>query len=122
MSAFTRLSSTRAAPPCLTWTLPPMREPRITSTRRAFSPCTLPTTRTPRARECAFRSTLTVPFTRVPVSVQLAPCGTRRLSTVTAPSEPRQVLSSALALAGASAAAANTPSTTTPCCLFMRVS
>src|SRR5918999_11108 len=41
----------------------------------------------------------------VPVRMQRPPCGTRRLSTVTAPSDPRHVVSSALALAGTRAAA-----------------
>src|SRR5918992_705391 len=41
----------------------------------------------------------------VPVRMQRPSCGTRRLSTVTAPSDPRHVVSSALALAGTRAAA-----------------
>jgi len=63
-------------------------------------------TRMLRAVSEAFASTLTVPCTRVPVSVHDAPCGTRRLSTVTAPMLPRQVVSSACAAVGAASAAA----------------
>jgi hypothetical protein len=48
----------------------------------------------------------TVPFTEVPVSVHVAPDGTRRLSTVSAPMVPRHVRSSAAATAGNAGAAA----------------
>jgi hypothetical protein len=48
-------------------------EARRTTTLRAFSACTFPTTRIPDAHNVAARSTLTVPFTRVPFNVHVAP-------------------------------------------------
>src|SRR5919106_4931744 len=98
MSPVTRLASSVAVPPCTSWTLPPTVEPPRSTTLRWFSAWTLPITRIALARSVARRSTLTVPCTRVPLSVHVAPCGTRRLSTVTAPSVPRQVRSSAAAV------------------------
>ena len=75
MSPAIVLPVTLAPPPCLTWTDPPMREPPLTFTERAFSAWTLPTTRMPDATSVALRSTLTVPLTLVPLSVHVAPCG-----------------------------------------------
>jgi hypothetical protein len=73
----------------------------------------LPTTRIALATSVARLSTFTVPFTYVPWSVQLAPLGTRRLSTVMAPSDPRQARSSAMAgeAGTTSAAMATAPAT-----------
>ena len=84
-------------PPCTIWTLPPTRDPLRTTTFFASSACTLPTTRTESATRVARLSTLIVPLTVVPFRVHVAPSGTRRLSTVMRPSEPRQVRSSACA-------------------------
>ena len=64
------------------WTEPPIRDFASTETCRAPSAWTLPITTTPRAERVAPRSTLIVPLTRVRSSRQVAPGGTRRLSTV----------------------------------------
>jgi hypothetical protein len=69
----------------------------LTATDLKFSAWTLPMTRTRFAFSVALVSTLSVPLTRVPLSVQVAPSGTRRLSNVLAPIVPRQVASSARA-------------------------
>ncbi|MBA3419237.1 MAG: C40 family peptidase [Geodermatophilaceae bacterium] len=66
-----------------------------------------------RAVSEALASTLTVPCTRVAVRVHDAPCGTRRLSTVTAPRLPRQVVSSACATAGMASTLPATPTART---------
>jgi hypothetical protein len=79
------------------WTLPPTLDPLRTTTFFASSAWTLPTTRIELATSVARRSTLIVPLTVVPFRVHVAPSGTRRLSTVMRPSEPRQVRSSACA-------------------------
>ena len=66
---------------------------------------------------------LPVPLTLVPLSVQVAPWGTRRLSTVIAPSVPRQLRSSANAegaAARAAVAATSAASDATLRCLIMR--
>ena len=98
---------TVAEPPCLTCTLPPTRERELTETWRAFSPWTLPIPRTPRAISVAPRSTLIVSCTCEPCSSQCAPSGTRSLSTVIAPSVPRQLRSSASAVDGRAATVAS---------------
>src|ERR687892_94324 len=77
------------------WRLPPIRDLSRTTTLRAFSACTLPITRMPRALNAASPSTFTVPFTKVPLSLHVAPSGTRRLSTVVAPIVPLHTVSSA---------------------------